>query len=135
MQIRINVVVHEKEQLFEVDGILFDCLIAYEGFEGGQLSIIRNEEVIDKTSSIRVVGTQIEWTCFCGMKLKGDYPEAVVPSDFQMGDILSLDSPSDFDFVNFLRRQALFLSATLQAKKFANDKIIRFRSTSNAPVV
>lgn len=123
-RIRINVVNHESEQLFESSGVMFDLLNAHDEFEKGQLSIIRGGDVLDRTEAIHEVGTHAACTCFCGLKKffgennsRSWAVSALAPEDFQAGDILFLDVLAfpNFDFVGFLRQHVCFLSATLQA--------------------
>lgn len=125
-RIRINVVNHESEQLFESGGVMFDLLNARDEFENGQLSIIRDRDVLDRTESIHEVGTHAACTCFCGLKkFFGENDSrswaisALAPEDFQVGDVLFLDVLAfpNFDFIGFLRQRACLLSATLQAFK------------------
>lgn len=66
-RVRINVIRHGEEQLFESGGLMFDLLIAYDAFERGQLSIVRDGDVLDRTEAIHEVGTHAARTCFCGL--------------------------------------------------------------------
>ena len=125
-KIRINVINHEGEQLFESDGVMFDLLNAHDEFEQGQLSIIRDGDDLDRTETIHEVGTHAACTCFCGLeKFFGENNSrswaisALAPEDFRAGDVLLLDVLAfpNFDFVGFLRQHACLLSATLQAFK------------------
>ena len=122
MKIRISVVAHKNEKLFKLGKVMFDTLHAHDEFEGGELSVVRDRKIFDKTERIHEVGTHAACTCFCGLKkLLGGRNSflgvsELVPENFRVGDILILDVfvPSSFDFINFLRGFACLYGATLQ---------------------
>ena len=118
--IRVDVVRRGGEQLFKCDDTLFDFLQAYENFEGGQLTITRNNEVVDTTQSIRYAGLHGACTCFCGLKKlfgadnsRSGTISGLNPKDFREGDALLikfLEHPN-FNFVHFLKRDTDLASA------------------------
>ena len=126
-RIRISVVKCEGEQLFESGAVMFDLLHAHYKFEKGQLSIIRNGEVIDRTEEIDEFGTHGACTCFLGLKkffknensYRSKAVSALEPKDFQIGDIIFLDILvfQNFDFVTLLKQSACFQSAISQVFK------------------
>ena len=122
-QPRISVVDHKNERLFKCDGTLFDLLIASPVFEGGKLSVTRNNTILDQTESIQEVGTHCAITCFCGFKkMFARYygcTNALMPEHFKTGDILTLDiiAPIGFNFLDSLKQDAAGMSALTQLLK------------------
>jgi len=110
-QFKIKVVSHEDELLFSFGGVLFDQLHAYDEFEKGKLSIIRDGEIFDETYSI---GTQRDCTCFCGI---GKIPAGshINSHELQARDILLLEipAPPDFNLANFIRESACYHAAII----------------------
>lgn len=149
-RIKICVVKYKGEQLFKWDDIMFDRLEAYDEFTGGQLTIIRDGELIDRTTSIKGVGTHAACTCFCGLEklFSGDLRswgiDSFAPEDFKVGDIFILDvlMPPSFDFARFLRGQACLSSAMnrvfdvmapegISLGEFGKDVKAKFHATAN----
>ena len=95
MKIKIVVVEKEGEKLFQYGNLLFDTLSAEEFFEKGSLTIMRNGEVFDQTSSIEYWGTHAACHCFLGLRklFKGltwaDAVGGLNPDMLQVGDILT----------------------------------------------
>lgn len=125
-RVRIRVIMHEGEQLFECEETKFDLLQAHYQFEGGQVSIVRDGELLDQTDSIHEVGTHAAFMAFCGLKnLFGEnhhragYTDGLLPDDLKVGDMVLLDMPNypEFDFPSFLREYACFYGATMEAFK------------------
>lgn len=118
-RIKVPVINFEGERLFEADGIKFDRLEAYDEFIGGQLTIMRNGETLDRTTRIGVFGTHESCTGFCGLEkifggdLRSYGIDFLNAQDFEIGDIFILDVPLplNFDFAQFLQRQACFSAA------------------------
>ena len=108
MELRFPVV-KEKDELFFQDssGLLFDILDAYSLFEGGKLTIFRDDEVLTETRSIREYGGHAATTCFIGHhEIFNNYAISnIAAEDLEEGDVVVFESeriPEEFDFVEFL---------------------------------
>jgi len=110
-QFKVNIVDYEGERLFELDGVMFDrinvYLFAAEEYRllDGQISIIRDGQVFDKTTRI---GGYRDGICFCGFKkllsqnnASHNVTEDIYPEDCQIGDIIVIEIES-FDFEKYL---------------------------------
>ena len=118
-RISIAVVRHEGELLFEVDGVWFDLLEAFQEFEGGSLTVMRNGRVFDHTSNIVEYGTHAACTCFIGLdkSVRALAASALNPGDFQEGDalVLEVSATRPLKLVDLLRAYLGFTIATDEA--------------------
>lgn len=108
MELRFTVVREGNELFFrDSSGLLFDILDAYPFFEGGKLTIFRDNEVFAETRYIREHGAHARSTCFIGdHEIFNSYAAAeILPEELQEDDVVVVESeqiPEGFDFVEFL---------------------------------
>lgn len=116
-------------QLFELDGLFFDKLVAYYLFDGGKLTVFRNDVLIDETSDIYEFGTHGACMCFIGMK-NCYATNSISPDQFQIGDALriSFDCNRDFDFKEFLKKEFIKHVAIMNAfRKMPSGRMDEFQ--------
>lgn len=128
IEVKITVVRHEGELLFDFSGVKFDILKAefFYSPEAKKLVIRRGDEVIDRTTEIREVGGHGAFLAFVGLKRlfekdcnRANYTGHLFPEDLREGDtiLLELEAPDTFDFGSFLKRHARELSVLLEIFK------------------
>jgi len=113
-KIELGVVDIEGELLFKTKPsqkeVIFDRLDAGP-FDGGELTILRDNQELTKTKAIAMTGTHAACVCFCGLDRPfGDFGavDSILSEDFKAGDSLLLEIPTlpdDFDLGEELFKQ------------------------------
>ena len=90
MSLEIKVVNVTDKPFFQVEDLVCIDELDASRFEGGQLSVIKGQEIVDRTSRIGLSGTHAETVCYIGLEHMWA-SNCLFPEEFTVGDRIVID--------------------------------------------